>query len=185
MAAEIDSSAWSGGRIEATRSGRSSPAPPLKIESANGAIAIGQDRRHERGGDLAGKRDPDEPVEPAPVVRRGVAEAVFDERVVAREPDDQRQEVGRADHDREPAGPHRPEHAQHDERGENAEGDRGVDAGERGQAAPGQAEGRQRASSRCRTRGPRGARGPSPAARCARPRRAAARRSRAAPCAAA
>ena len=71
---------------------------------------------------------------------RRVPEAVLDERVVARQPDEQRQEVDGADDDREPARAGRPEHPQRDDRRGEAERDRGIDPGERRHPPPRQAE---------------------------------------------
>ena len=62
-----------------------------------------RDDRHDQGGRDERRRElapenatPDQPVEAAPLLARRVPEAVLDERVVARQPDEQRQEVGGA-----------------------------------------------------------------------------------------
>jgi hypothetical protein len=82
----------------------------------------------ERGQQLVAEGCADEPVEPSPVLACGVAEAVLDERLVARQPEERREEVHDAEHDRVTAGLGRAEDAKHDERREDAEGGGGVDS---------------------------------------------------------
>ena len=94
-------------------------ARPPCVEDRAGERGERDDQRgrDERGRELERERDPDEPVESAPVLARGVAEAVLDERVVARQPRPAARGTRRAPMTivNRPA-PRGPEHAQDDQR---------------------------------------------------------------------
>src|SRR5262249_16218978 len=77
---------------------------------------------------------------PPPLLVRRVAEAVLDEGIVARQPHEQGEEIGRRDHDREPAGSRRAERAEDDEGRSEAERYRPVHAGEGDDPPPGEPE---------------------------------------------
>jgi hypothetical protein len=89
----------------------------------------------ERGRELEREREPNEPVEPAPFLPRGVAEAVLDQRLVARQLEQELDERVDAHHDRVATGPSRAEDAEDDERTRDPEHGRPVDP-DRGDDSP-------------------------------------------------
>ncbi len=93
----------------------------------NGASAATARAGEQRRGELEREREPDQPVKAAPVLARGVAEAVLDECLVARQLEQELEEGRDADDDPEPPCAGGTEHAKDDERAEDAERGGAVD----------------------------------------------------------